>query len=164
MSQKPYWPTFRGAPLHTSSFERDKDGKRWHQGVERCLQISDRIGTLSGVIYISQGYQWVCTTPNGGLGNGSRNDAYPTISFERTFWVKRAHENRKFPVYLLGWIGGYEKGSILHVGWQYPHAASFCPDGLLEAARQNYRQIAEAVYGGEAPDSDVRKFIEGIQL
>jgi hypothetical protein len=138
----------------------EENGKLIRPIGDWCNQVCSKLGSFPGMIYTGLGYQFVNTTPNGGLGNGFRNDGYPTISFERQLYLPSL-EGPKKPLYLIGWIGGYEKGSIMHVAWQFPHNQKFSVEAQEAGAFFHYVQVAEVMYDSRSMDSEVAKFIKG---
>jgi hypothetical protein len=136
-----------------------------HHGNARFARVFEYLHWRTRVIYVAPGVQAVHTTPNGGLGNGPRNDWYPTISFEWKCYPKTIEEHVAKPLYLIGWIGGYEKGSIMHVGWQFPHVRRFSEESLNMEAFSVYKEIAKVIYHADEwddlryMDSAVRRFI-----
>lgn len=142
MASKPIWPTFRGAPLHGPGADSVLMGFR----------------SLPDIIHATLGTHYVCTTKTGGLGRGPRRDGYPCISFERRLMLRRASDGRRCPLYLIGWVGGYERGSILHMGWQFPHERGFDNDELYQGASDTYGAIARIVYAGRPAPAEVRNY------
>ena len=120
----PYWPTFRGHPLTDPG------------------RVAEEIGNLKGTVYVSVGQHSVHTTKNGGIGPGKPNSKFPVVSYERGIYIPPKTGGRKRRLYLIGWIGGYEKGRIPHLGWQFPHCEEFWTEELDLAAHKHYEDLA----------------------
>lgn len=152
----PKWPTFRGGTLEEVELYRV-----WN-ALNVLLENEDKLEGRK-IIQASMGTQYVRESENGGFvnGGGTRNE-YPTISFELQCYVQKK-AGKKSPVYLIGWVGGYGKGSIMHVGWQFPHCEAFDPEDLKLAALKVYPSIARLVYGDRNMDPEVVKFIQEVE-
>lgn len=152
----PKWPTFRGAIIDVNHLNRIRSS------MYDVLKAEGKIGDCK-LIQVSAGWQFVRESANGGFvnGGGTRNE-YPTISFELQCYVQQK-AGKKSPMYLIGWIGGYGKGSIMHVGWQFPHCEAFDPEDLKLAALKVYPSIARLVYGDRNMDPEVVKFIQEVE-
>lgn len=137
--RKPKWPTLRGGQLSAGSVERLQE--------------------LPGLTMFCKGAHVVHELPSGGMGHGGKRTEYPAVSFELERFVQRNGDAHRYPLYIIVWIGSYKQGSIVHLGWQYPHCDGFCIDRLEAEAFRAFRDIAIAVYGPRDLDSDVDAFI-----
>lgn len=154
----PKWPTFRGGMLDDKNFE------------EICGWLEDLLNqegllpkSQCKVIFYSQGSQYVRESANGGfLNGGGMRNRYNCISFELQFRLRKK-SGVSSQVYLIVWVGGYGKGSIMHCGWQFPHMNDYHVEDLEKAAMKVYPAIARLVYNGRPMDRDVIKFIKEIQ-
>jgi hypothetical protein len=137
--RKPKWPTLRGGSLTKGSLRRLQE--------------------LPGVTMFAQGYHRVNEYATGGMGPGGEPKEYPALSFELQRYVRRNGSDRRTPLYLLCWVGAYSHGSIVHLGWQYPHQHDFKLEHIVCEALHAYRDVVEAVYGDREQDPDVQQFI-----
>lgn len=128
----PHWPTLRGARLDDAAFKR--------------LRI------LTDLIYLEGHYT---TNLNKYSGKPDRERAL----FGESRKTLRTSLGGSYILYILWWIGNYHAGSIVHIGFQYPHILAFRDAEVLNAACAHYRRVAAAAYGTKAMDGDVSKFI-----
>lgn len=135
--KKPVWPTFKGATL-------DQDAVR---------RISEGMG--SKCIYLNVGTQLVRELPNGGIGRGGVPKEYATVSFDHRRFVFRLTDKRSVALYIIAWIGGYSKGSILHFGWQFPHFREYSEKDLELHSLSFYCEMARLTYGRREMPRDV---------
>jgi hypothetical protein len=155
---EPMWPTFRGGMLD------DENAFRISKQVADVLNADSKFeGFNAKPIYWGAGTQFVRESETGGFlnGGGSRN-RYNCFSMELQIPVRKKLTGRKSNMYLILWIGGYGKGSIMHCSWQYPHCLDFEEEDLKREALKVYPLIANLVYGSRKKDSRVQKFIEDV--
>lgn len=105
--------------------------------------------------YVAEGTQIVHLAPNGGISPGGVPTRMACVMFEIDYRVKGK------PVYLLGSVGTYGKGMVVHFGWQWPHVCKFAVEDLEPLAFDAYRRIVKVAYRGDvaAVDKDVAKFL-----
>jgi hypothetical protein len=149
----PVWPTFRNAPLTEENLERVKTL------LDLVLENEEKLD-LWKLIMVAHGSHYIHENEKGGfLNGGGKRVKYPTISLELQCWIPTL-EGRKKPLYLNAWIGSYKKGSIVHLGWQYPHHLKFVKNELYSVACQIYATIAKIIYGSRQMDKDVQAHIQ----
>lgn len=155
--RSPKWPTFRGA-----DFKGTHPYLNIYSDFKRILDEEGKVGKFK-LISISTGSQYVRENKNGGFvnGGGSRNE-YNTLHFELQAYVQKK-AGRRSPLYLIGWVGGYGKGSILHMSWQYPHCKDFEEEDIERASLEAYVEIAKMVYRDRPMDREVAKFIREVE-
>jgi hypothetical protein len=156
-TDSPKWPTFRGAMLDDKTFENIASL------LEGILEQEGKFPrTQRKLIYVAKGKQYVRESSNGGFvnGGGTRN-CYNCLSFELEFKMPKCKDGKitQGNIYLIVWVGGYGKGSIMHCGWQFPHSENYDPYLLEQAALQTYYAIASLIYDGRPLDKEVEKFI-----
>ncbi len=135
----PKWPTFRKALLTDEAIERLKK--------------------MPSLIFTAVGTQIVRETANGGFHHSGQPNEYPIFSFERQIRMRDSEGKSKI-LYAICWVGGYGKGSIFHMGWQYPHVNDFPQEELENFSKLVYIDVAKAVHGDLAKaDVDVRNFL-----
>jgi len=82
----------------------------------------------------------------------------PMFSFELDARVRREASNRSGTHYLIGWVGGYPKGSIFHVGWEFPRTTRFQLLYEEQVAIDVYTEMVKIVYGDRPIDEEVKSF------
>lgn len=147
LRKKPKWPTFRGAMLDA----------------ETLTKLDKVLGENAHTVYYAHGSYLNREGPNGGC-YGSIKAMRPMVSFEQRQWVLHEESGKRKPLYLLGWIGEYGNGSIMHVSWQYPHCCEYNKDSLAAAAFVFYEHIARTLYSVGAcagkMDKEVADFLK----
>lgn len=128
----PHWPTLRGARLTDLSIKR--------------------LRSLCDLVCLDGFYN---TNLNKYSGEADRERAL----FGETRKKMQTRSGEPYVLYILWWIGNYHKGSIVHIGFQYPHILAFPESGVLKAACEHYRRVARAVYHQATMDSNVEDFI-----
>ena len=145
LRKKPKWPTFRKGFLNAIARER-LDNYFIDMGANCVFHTWGSYLNKEGA--------------NGGCWGNIKKERV-MVSFEVRRWVLHNCGKRKV-LYLIGWIGEYGNGSIMHLSWQYPHCLDYKRSGMELEAFNFYMDIAKAIYGKqEAFDKDVTKFIVG---
>ena len=146
--KKPHWPTFRGGNYTTN--------------------VREGLRHMEKLMYFAAGSHWVHLLDNGGFGRHGHPDSIPceVCSWEKEVYCQRVDINRKTKLYLLAWLGFYppgktggKGGSILHIGWQFPHVNKFQHTSLEQVALDHYVDVARVVYNNREVDREVYQFI-----
>jgi hypothetical protein len=136
---KPAWPTFRGALLTDEAL--------------------DRLEAIGGWVFFNRAKHIEHELENGGLSRGGEPHEYNMVSFERRLHVERVDTGKRTVLYCIGWIGGYGKGSIWHIGWQFPHCCERTLESIERESFKFYGCVAKALYGDDDWDSEVAEFV-----
>jgi hypothetical protein len=157
---KPSWPTFRGGMLHTHcDYVQVAGHQGWDVPRTHAMRIKTEIETKLSPVFLTSDTHIEHELPNGGLSRGGEPHVYPLLAFELRTWVERLDTQKRTPLYILGWLGGYGKGSILHLGPQFPHMCERDLGSLELAMGGVYRALATIVYGDREWDPEVQKFV-----
>ena len=82
------------------------------------------------------------------------------IFFESRQRVHLELDDRTHVLYALVWVGNYYKGSVFHIGWQFPHMTMYRNLDLIKHSFGIYKLVAWRIYGSmEEMDPEVRQFI-----
>ena len=130
---------------------------------------------MDNLMYFGEGTTPIHILPNGGFGRHGHPDSIdcPVLSWEREYYLYRMDRQRRMKIYLLAWLSFYppgkeggKGGSLLHVGWQYPHCMRFDGEQLSRTTFEHYYEVAQIVYTDcEYPvDREVTKFINAEHL
>ena len=130
---KVLWPTLRGGRLTDENVARLKP--------------------LSGIVFLDGMYET-------NLNYGKSPPQERAIFFETRERVPLDIDGKTHVLYALVWVGNYYKGSVFHLGWQFPHMTMYENSDLETLACKIYKLVAWRIYGSlEAMDPEVRAFI-----
>lgn len=130
---KVLWPTLRGGRLTDENVAKLK--------------------SLAGIVFLDGMYQT-------NLNYGKSPPEERAIFFETRERVYLEHDGKTHVLYALVWVGNYYKGSVFHLGWQFPHMTMYDAADLEGLAFKIYKLVAWRIYGSEeAMDREVREFL-----
>ena len=158
----PVWPTLRGAKLHGAEDTTNLGSGPELETVYMWLpDLYPRLAlALPDLIYRATGFHRVVETANGGFHPSGTPKWYPTFSFEMEYRGQKKLSGTHGKVYVIGWLGGYGNGSILHMAPQWPHLFRYSEKVITQCMLTTYRRVVAAAYADRPIDRNVRRFLE----